>query len=255
MVILIEKKVKTVFLSGPIHKAFLLAVISLFSFNNFAQTSGDNNSLLPTGTRSTFPSNTPTVSIPVESLPTPPSILPRTSIETAITYTTLESKLNSNLDESQYRDTSFSIPVLGAQIQSWLYRDYENSQHVGYILGTGIGDKKAKLNSYNSSANTNVNILYSKLMAGLSFEKALLNDRLYFGLNSLVMEELWQQNAPGSGLSWSQWSPSIAFSLQLKATLSHNWYALGEAHNQIPMSKNNPDLNSQRLYFGLGYCL
>lgn len=191
----------------------------------------------------------------VESIKTPPPLLPRTLIETAFTITNLETKLNSEVKENHFQDSQFSIPVLSVQLQRWLYRDFENSQHIGYILGMGMSDKNTQLYSFPLKHYVPLEILYSKLMAGFSFEKSLFSDRVYLGINTLFMEELWDQNSPQTGSRWSQWSPSLALSLQLKATLYQSWYGLIEAHHQIPFSSSYPLSNNQRLYIGIGYCL
>lgn len=239
----------------PLKKAYSpLLICCFFSTpfisNAYADTLGNsNNNFALNKSNQSF--------LPVENIPTPPPSLPRTFTETAITYSSLSPKGRTQLFESESFDMSQaqSVPVLGAQVQRWFFRDYENSQHLGYILGMGLGDKKINVTLKDRPPLSNVEIIYMRLMAGLSLERAFLNDRLYLGMHTLLIEELWQQNAPELGSQWSQWNPALGISFNLKGTITQRWYGLAEFHNHMPLRQKVIETNNQRIYLGVGYCL
>lgn len=199
----------------------------------------------------------PAPPLQVENLPTPRSIVPPTYTEAAITFTSLSPQGRAEVIGNQQYDLGQveALPIVSAQIQHWFYRDNEKLQHIGYILGTGIGDKAVNLQLGSGYTISQVEILYMKLLAGLSLEKTIYDDRLHFGLSGLVVEELWQQNTAGSESRWSRWNPSIALSLQGKLQLNKHWYGLAEAHNQWPLGEHRVQTSQERLLLGLGYYL
>ena len=193
----------------------------------------------------------------VENLPTPPSVVPTIYTETALTVSNLQPEGTSSLLGKQTYDLSLlgSMPVFSLQLQHWLYKDFERLQHVGFILGTSVGEKTINVALANGYTLSQMEILYTKIQAGLSLEKTLKEDRLHLGLSAVFVEELLQQNAPTNEARWSRWNPALAVAIQGKLQVSRHWYTLAELHNQWPLSDNTVTPSRERLHLGLGYYL
>ena len=193
----------------------------------------------------------------VKNLPSAGSVVAPTFTEVALTVSKITPGGTASVVASQRYDLSLveSLPVLSASVQHWFYRDFEKLQYLGFIFGTGLGEKQINVELRNRYLLTNVEILYMKFFAGLSLEKTLLDDRVHFGLNGLIVEELWQQNAANNESRWSRWVPSLALSGQLKVQVAPRWYGLVDARKYWPLAESSISTEAERIYLGVGYYL
>lgn len=193
----------------------------------------------------------------VKNLPNPDSIVSPTFTEAAITFSELTPAGTSTVSGQQSYDLSEiqGLPVVSGQIQHWLYKDFERQQHFGFLLGTSLGEKTINVALKNGYTLGNVEILYMKLMGGLSLEKTLIDERFHLGLSGMIVEELWQQNASAMETRWSRWNPSLALNAQAKIQITRKWYTLLEGHKQWPLQETSVTTSAERVHLGLGYFL
>lgn len=198
-----------------------------------------------------------TAPLQVSNLPTPPSIVSPTYTEAAIALSTISPGGSASMIGKQTYDLSqvSKIPVVSAQIQRWIIRDFERGHQVGILFGTSVGEKAINLQHTNGYTLSNVEILYMRLHAGLGLQKTLIEDRLHFGLTGSVVEELWQQNASSIDARWSRWNPALALNAQTKFQITGHWYSLLEFHKQWPLVENPIASEMERWHLGLGYYL
>jgi hypothetical protein len=235
----------------PLGLAFLLLIV-----NDFARAAGTSSAEQASPARPRELANS-AATTQLDKLTLPSPIAPPTFTEAALTLTVLGPKGNSTILSNQRYDLSQidALPIVCAQIQHWALKDFERLQNFGYIFGTGIGEKTIQMQLSNGILLSNVEVLYMKLLAGLSWQQGLIPETASLGVSVLLVEELWQQNALASEARWSRWTPSLAMLAQGKWQLNQRWYSLLEVHNQWPLRDNEFETNTQRIHLGLGYQL
>lgn len=194
----------------------------------------------------------------VENIPVPPPVQRPAFTEAAFTLSTVSPQGKSMELGSNTYDLSQvgTLPVISAQIQHWMMHDFENNQTFGFILGTGLSDKRMDIDFTDGTSVSKVDIVYLNLLAGLSWEQLLLEDQMSVGLSGVLSQELWEQNATSIASQWSRWVPAIGLIIHAKCRLGERWYGVAELHNRWPFSdKQQIDSTNQRFHFGLGYSL
>ncbi len=201
--------------------------------------------------------NSPTNPNQVENIPVPVPVKMPTFTEAAITLSTISPKGKSVIlgSKSYNLNQVKTLPVISAQIQHWIFQDFERAQNMGFIIGTGLGDRKMSIDLNDGNLLSNVEITYLNIVAGLSWEQTLFEEQLAIGLSGIISQELWQQNAPYLESQWSQWVPAMGLIIQAKWRFNQKWYCLGEVHNRWPLKDNQIDSTNQRLHIGFGYSL